>query len=223
MAMAGGRLGVAAGLIALLAVPAAAGELDRLREENARLQQRVRDLEAENAKLRGATNPGDRGLIAALEERASEVVTVSPGQEPGSSRVETEPSRLEGMGGGKGRHWLIWRGQRPPGGGRPGPASLVVDSIDSGGQYRDVHALQLTIDGAPMDIPVADYRMQINTTGRDTGARQKGESVVVNVPIDTLQRLAEASRVNGKLGDLSFQLSPQQLADVREFAKRLGG
>jgi hypothetical protein len=150
-------------------------------------------------------------------------VTVSPGEEPGSSRVETEPSRLEGMGGGKGRHWLIWRGQRPAGGARPGSASLVFDSVDSRGDYRDVRALQLTIDGAAMEIPIADYRMQINTTGRDTGARQKGESVVVLVPIETLQRLAEASSVNAKLGPTSFQLSPQQLADLREFNKRLGG
>jgi cell division protein FtsB len=61
MTMTGRMLGVAAGLVALLAAPVAAGELDRLREENARLQQRVRDLEAENAKLRGATKPGAGG------------------------------------------------------------------------------------------------------------------------------------------------------------------
>lgn len=223
MRMTGRRLGVTAGLLVLLAGSAAAGEIERLREENARLQQRVRDLESENASLRGATKPGDRGLIAALEERASEVVTVSPGEAPGSSQVETEPSRLEGMGGGKGRHWLIWRAQRPAGGGRPGAASLVVDSVDSGGQYKDVRALELTVDGTPVECAVADYRMQINTTGRDPGARQKGESVVARVPIDTLQRLTEASSVSGKLGATTFQLSPQQLADLREFAKRLGG
>lgn len=101
---------------------------------------------------------------------------VSPGEELGSSRVETEPSRLEGMGGGKGRHWLIWRGQRPPGGSRPDAASLVVDSVDSGGQYGDVHTVQLSVDGTPVDCPVADYRMQINTTGRTPAAARRGRA-----------------------------------------------
>jgi hypothetical protein len=98
-------------------------------------------------------------------------VVVSPGEQPGASRVETEPSRLEGLGSGKSRHWLIWRAERPAGGGRPDAVSFIVDSVDSGGTYRDVKALQLTVDGAPIEVAVADYRMQINTTGRDTGGR----------------------------------------------------
>lgn len=67
----GRRVGAVVGLVALLGGTAAAGELERLRAENARLQQRVRDLETENTTLRGETKPGDRGLIAALEERAN--------------------------------------------------------------------------------------------------------------------------------------------------------
>jgi len=213
---------VPVGVLAVLVGTARAGEVERLREENARLQQRVRDLESENAALRSATRPGDRGLVAALEDRASEAVVVSPGEEPGESRVETEPSRLEGLGGGKSRHWLIWRAQRPAGNAHPDAASLIVDSVDSGGQYRDVRALQLVADGTPIEVPVADYRMQINTTGRYTGVRQKGESVTARVPIDTLTRLTAASSVSGTLGATAFRLTPQQLADLREFVKRLG-
>jgi hypothetical protein len=212
-----------AGLLGVvLAGTARAREVERLREENARLQQRVRDLEAENATLRGVTRPSDRGLIAALEERATGAVVVSPGEQPGASRVETEPSRLEGLGSGKSRHWLIWRAERPAGGGRPDAVSFTVDSVDSGGTYRDVQALQLTVDGAPIEVAVADYRMQINTTGRDTGGRQKGESVTARMPIDTLTRLTQASSVSGTPGSTSFHLTPQQLADLREFLKRLG-
>ncbi len=212
---------VGAGLVAVLAGSVRAGEVERLREENARLQQRVQDLEAENAALRGGANAGDRALVAALEEKATDAVVVTPGEQPGASKVETEPSRLVGLGGGKGRHWIIWRGQRPAAG-RADAASLVVDSVDSGGKYRDVKALRLTVDGAPVEVPVADYRMQINTVGRDTGNRQQGESVTAQVPIATLERLTAASSVSGTLGPMSFQLTPQQLADVREFVKRLG-
>ncbi|HJW69918.1 MAG TPA: hypothetical protein VJ829_11220, partial [Candidatus Binatia bacterium] len=89
------RLLVAAGVMVLSAVGAAhAGELERLREQNARLQQQVRTLEAENARLRGqaasvtrpAPGPSDNsGLAAALEQRANEAVSVSPAAEPGAS------------------------------------------------------------------------------------------------------------------------------------------
>ncbi len=63
---------------------------------------------------------------------------------------------------------------------------------------------------------------RVGAAGRAAGARQKGESVVARVPIDTLRRLSEASSVSGRLGRTTFQLSPQQLADLREFSKRLG-
>ena len=216
------RLIIGVGLVAVLVGSARAGEIEQLRGENARLQQRIRDLEAENATLRGATSAGDRGLVAALQEHATEAVLVTPGEQPGASKVETEPSRLEGLGSGKSRHWIIWRAQRPAGGARADAASLIVDSVDSGGAYRDVKTLQLTVDGAPVDIPVADYRMQINTVGRGTATRQQGESVTGRVPVDTLERMTAAANVSGKLGLTSFRLTPQQLADLREFMKRLG-
>jgi len=101
-----------------------AGELERLREENARLQQQVRTLESENARLRGqASAPpapapaasDNSGLAAALEQRANEAVTVSPAAEPGTSLVATEASRLEGLQGGRSRHWITWRAERPAG------------------------------------------------------------------------------------------------------------
>jgi hypothetical protein len=208
-------------VVVLLAGTARAGEVQQLREENARLQQRVRDLEAENARLRGSTNPGDSGLVTALQQRATGAVVVTPAEQPGTSKVETEPSRLEGLGGGKGRHWIIWRAQRPASG-QADAASLIVDSVDSGGKYRDLKTIQLTVDGTPVEVPVADYRMQINTVGRATGTRQQGESVTARVPLDTLNRLTSASSVSGTVGQTPFRLTPQQLADVREFAKRLG-
>jgi hypothetical protein len=64
--------------------------------------------------------------------------------------------------------------------------------------------------------------MQINTVGRETGARQQGDSVTARIPLDTLDRLTAATSVSGTIGPTSFRLTPQQLADLREFAKRLG-
>jgi hypothetical protein len=227
------RLVVAAGVMVLLAVGAAhAGELERLREENARLQQQVRTLEAENARLRGqaasvtrpAPGPSDNsGLAAALEQRANEAVSVSPAAEPGASVVATEASRLEGLQGGRSRHWITWRAERPAGGAsRPDAAMVVIDATASGGIYRDVKNLDLVVDGAPVQCPVTDYRIDSMTVGKDVSARRVGESVTARVPMDTLDRLANARDISGTLGTTTFRLTPEQLAGVRAFAKRLG-
>jgi hypothetical protein len=65
----------------------------------------VQELESENARLRG----GSGGLAAALEQRATAAVAVAPGEAPGSTTITTEASQLEGIGGGKSRHWIRWR------------------------------------------------------------------------------------------------------------------
>lgn len=227
-----GRLGAAAGIGVLVAVAAVAhaGELERLREENARLQQQVRSLEAENARLRGqaasATRPAptdNSGLAAALEQRANESVTVSPAREPGTSVIATDPSRLEGLQGGRSRHWITWRAERPAGGaGRPDAAMVVIDATASGGIYRDVKSLDLVVDGAPVACTVSDYRIDSMTVGKDVSARRVGESVTATVPIDTLDRLANARDISGTLGSTTFRLTPEQLAAMRAFAKRVG-
>jgi hypothetical protein len=206
------------------ACPGFAGEVERLRAENQRLEARVRELEAENAQLRGQREQGAGGLAAALEERATEAVTITPGTEPGTDRVETESSRLEGLGGGKGRHWITWRADRAAaGGGRPDTAWLIVDSSTPGVlNYRDVQNVRLVVDGTPVECAVADYKTEINTVGRETGKRTVGETVRATVPIATLERLAAAHEVSGTLGPTSFRLTPEQLAALRAFAKRLG-
>jgi hypothetical protein len=46
-------------------------------------------------------------------------VSVSPSAEPGASVVATEASRLEGLQGGRSRHWITWRAERQGGASRP--------------------------------------------------------------------------------------------------------
>jgi len=216
-------------MLVTLGAAAHAGELERLREENARLRQQVRSLEAENARLRGqaasAARPAptdNSGLAAALEQRANESVSVSPAPEPGASVVATEASRLEGLQGGRSRHWITWRAERPTAGeSRPEAATVVIDATASGGIYREVKSLDLVVDGAPVQCPVTDYRIDSMTVGRDASARRVGESVTARVPMDTLDRLANARDISGTLGTTTFRLTPEQLAGVRAFAKRL--
>src|SRR5262249_27712487 len=197
------------------AVPAWAGEIERLRAENQRLQQRVQQLEAENAQLRARGTSGDTELAKALQERATETVTVSPGEEPGTSRVETEPSRLEGVGGAKGRHWITWRADRATdGGGAAGGASLILNSSASGGLYRDVRSVRLLVDGTPVEVVVADYHTHANTTVRDSRAYTLDETVTATVPMATLDQLVAAHDVSGTLGPPPFRPSPEHLAPL---------
>jgi hypothetical protein len=226
-----GRLVVVVGLVVLVAgvATARAGELERLREENARLQQQVRTLETENARLRGQANAApapaasdNSGLAAALEQRANEAVTVSPATEPGGSVIATDPSRLEGLQGGRSRHWISWRADRPSGGaGRPDAAMVVINSTASGGIYHDVKTIDLVVDGAPVACSVSDYRVDSMTVGTGVSARRVGEIVTATVPITTLDRLTAAHEISGTLGTTTFRLTPEQLAGVRAFAKRI--
>jgi hypothetical protein len=207
--------------VVLLGICTAArgGEVDQLRKENADLRARVQELERENARLRGETG----GLAAALEQRATAAVAVAPGAEPGSTTITTEASRLEGIGGGKSRHWITWRADRAPGQtGRPDTAVIVIDTSSSGHTYRDVSTLRLVVDGTPVDCPVADYRTEMLPTGRDGTTRIQSEHVTATVPTAVLDRVAGASDVSATLGPTTFHLTPQQIAAARAFVQRLG-
>ena len=97
----------------------------------------------------------------------------------------------------------------------------MIEATASGGIYRDVQSLDLVVDGAPIQCPVTDYRIDSMTVGKDVSARRVGESVTARVPMDTLDRLANARDISGRLGTTTFRLTPEQLAGVRAFAKRL--
>src|SRR5262249_34327124 len=156
----------------------------------------------ENARLRGqASAPvapapaasDNSGLAAALEQRANEAVSVSPSAESGASVVATDASRLGGLQGRRSRQWITRRAERPTGAeGRPEAAKVVIDATASGGIYRDVKSLDLVVDGAPVQCPVTSYRIDSMTVGKDVSARRIGESVTARVPMDTLDRLANA-------------------------------
>ncbi len=210
-------------LVALMVLGAGAvaraGELDQLRSENAQLRARVQELERENARLRGDAS---HGLSAALEQRATAAVAVAPGAAPGTTSITTEASRLEGIGGGKSRHWISWRGERAAGGGRPDAAALVIDTSASGSIYRGVSTLRLVVDGTPVDCTVADYKTETLPTGRNGTDRIQSERVTANVPAAVLDRLAGASDVSGTLGPTTFHLTPEQIAAARAFVQRLG-
>lgn len=203
-------------VVASTAIAADAGELERLRSENARLSERVKQLEAENAKLRGeAQNP----LAAALEERARESVSVEVDEGDASTTVSTEPSRLERDGGGA-RHWITFRAEKSKDSVAVRP-ELIIATNASQGQYRQARQLDLIVDGTPVALDVVKYRSQPNTSVRGSTKPTEEETVTAALTMSSLDQLAKASNVKGTLGGTSFQLTPEQLAAVRAFREKL--
>jgi hypothetical protein len=206
---------VLVGLLVLgLADGAQADELERLREENARLRARVQALEAENARLRDASDVAP--LAAALRESAAEAVRTDVDADGTTTRIATEPSRLESSAGPRARHWVVLRTRQPGSDG----AELVIEALASRGAYREVRALELGVDGTREALAVAKYETEDMSPVRG-GAPTLRETVVLAVPPATLARMAAAHTVDGTLGPLRFRLTPQQLATVRAFAERM--
>jgi hypothetical protein len=207
------------GLYAARAHAADPGEVERLREENARLAERVRALESERDRLLERCPPP---VAAAVERAASEKVSVTVDEKRGGALATTDRSRLERTSGGQSKHWLTVRAHRGSSGVER--ASLVIDADASGGAYRHVRSVQLSIDGRTEDLAVENYEAaQIATAARMPRPVSMAESVVVAVPPDTLARLADAHDVWGSLGSTRFRLTPEQLLAVRALVHRLEG
>jgi hypothetical protein len=211
-------LGAAAGPLA----GADPGDVERLRAENTRLQARVKELEAENAKLKGQSlSP----LVAALEQTATASVQESYDSAAGVTSISTAPSQLTRTDGGRVRQWITLRADQA---GKGAPArsanvQLVLETRISSGAYRSARTLHLALDGTAQDLSVVDYRSEPVTAGRSSTKVGERETVVVAVPLDTLTRMATAHDVRGTLGSFAFQLTPEQLATVRAFQQRVAG
>ena len=185
-------------------------EVERLRTENARLTAKVRELEAENARLKGQAP-----VAAALEETAK--AAVQDAVIDGVTTTATEPSELARLDGGRTRQWFSLRAARP------GDAvTLRIETANTNGAYRRETDLRLSTDGTPHALRIADYHSEPITVGRTPTKVGEREVVVVTVPADVLARMAEARDIRGTLGPLEFRLTPGQLATVRAFRQRIG-
>jgi hypothetical protein len=108
-----------------------------------------------------------------------------------------------------------WRGQ-----GTPAPAPHAYLSFDAWPQgtawpWRSDNQLQVTVDG---------QRARYN--GRYDSETQEGrrhENVTYQIPIGDLAVIAEAGRIEGRIGPRSFTLEAADLARLREFVTYIRG
>lgn len=201
-------------LLVACATPVLADDaaLQRLEQENARLRARVAELEREVATLKREAPSAP--LAAALERRAEETVT-STGDDGG---VETEFSLLEREGGARSRHWIAFRTVA----GDPGKVEAVIETDASGSAYRDVKTMTFIIDGTPYECALTSYRTEAVTAVRQGSKVSVKEILRIDVPGPTLARLADAREVQGRLGATRFLLTPEQMASIKAFRRRLG-
>lgn len=109
-----------------------------------------------------------------------------------------------------------WRGQGTP---APAPhAYLSFDAwpqADAGWPWRSDNRLQVTVDGQR-----ARYNGRYDS---ETQESRRHENVVYQIPIGDLAVMAEAARVEGRIGPRSFTLEGAELARLREFVTYIRG
>jgi len=217
------RTVAALALLAVAAVVRAADpsdEVARLRAENARLEARVRELEAAKAEMERRCPPP---VAAAVERAADEKLEVRTSPEGGVTHVATERSLLDRTSGGVGKHWLTVRAARAASGGAEQPI-LTIDTAASGGIYRSAKTLRLVVDGAAEDLPVTRYESEPIRVESRQGPRTVGEreAITVALPPATLARISGAREVTGTLGPMTFRMTTDQVLAVRALAERVG-
>ncbi len=208
---------------AVTTAPSAAAdpsELERLRAEKAKLEARIKQLEAENDSLKRESSAP---LAAALQQAAVASVQVSFDEKAGVTTIATTPTRIARVDGDEARQWITFRAVHP-GRSRGAPVErvqFVVETAASRGTYRSTKTMRLAVDGTPQELVVVDYKAAPIVSGRTNAKVGERETVVVEMPASTLTRISEARDVSGTLGGTAFRLTPEQLAAVRAFRQRV--
>lgn len=194
-----------------------AAELQRLRDENARLK-------AENARLRSEKQTVEveveelREHTADLAEEAAAPppLTTTVDEPTGTTTVTAEATRLQVTSGTRARHWVAFRSARAATDSGSPRIYMYVSTNFSGGIYRGVDTLRLSVDGETFDCPVVSYKARPVTMGTTKKRlRRDNESLIVALPPAAVTRMEGASRVTGRLGRAEFTLSGAQLSAMR--------
>jgi hypothetical protein len=194
-------------LALLAALPARADDVDALRAENARLRERVEQLERENAALRGVV----RARPAPVPGRVVERETAG-----GATVWATEPGRLDVTRGSRATH-SIWLERTP---GTP-DATLWIRAEFSGGIHRAAKQLTLTLDGTEHVLPVSDYDATRISGRLGRGPQRRDHELLrIAVPAPVLTALGGATTATGQLGRTTFTVPPAVLAGLRALARK---
>ena len=213
-------------------------ELERVRAENAALKQRIAELEAKLKRLThanedlevekqtltalaGMTAKGD----AVASENARFKATYDAEQE--TTRVDTQPLPLKLTQGKTRNHWVsvqyTYPGEDAPASTQQAGVAWIVQTRFSGGIYEKMSEVTFDIDGEAATAPVRDYSrsQQRRTTAGKRGTALHDEIFFVDISPELLRRLARAQVVTGKMENVRFELSREQVATFLAVKQRL--
>ncbi len=210
-------------------------EVAALREENQRLREQLAGLTGENEALVEQTQTLTRqteqltelaGMTAQGERVASQAALIETiyREDSDSTLVRSKPERLTMTAGSSQDHFstlvYTYPGQTPDGQARPVRWYFQTQSTD--GDYRRLDAITVTLDGEEsLDLPVLDYDSHLRGNTR-IRARRGPEMLMVELDPETLARIADATAVTGRLGRVTFDLTPDQIATFKAMRKRQG-
>ncbi len=186
-------------------------QMQQLQQENAQLKTQVQTLQAENKRLMvlaGLVEPEDRALA---QERKLETETDAGGQ---VTAAKSNPTVMVMTGGTRADHEVHLRYENSQ-------ALLEIKGFFTGGIYRNVTNMELSVDGQPMSLPVTAYRSKRQDFGTKVKIRADDEFVTLAVSREALAQIGKAQSVTGKLGRTTFNLTQDQVALFRALDARL--
>jgi len=203
------RIILAAALsVALSPLWASADELSDLRAENARLRERVGQLERENARLRSAGADPERLDEAAIAER----VTVEAG-DAGTVLTSAEIP-LDVTEGSRADHALTLKAEGST-------VRATFRSWFTGGAYASVSEILVDADDRTFRLPVVDYDVTRVLTGPPQRRRRRDhERLTALLSLDELDAIASAHTTGGRLGRVQFRIDRDGQATIRAFERR---
>jgi hypothetical protein len=222
------RLGTVGTLVILglaLVMPGGAGaeqdsEVERLKAENERLKAELDELKSPTDEQK----PDQReDRPPARESPPSNYYAPAPKlyQAPGTQTLQTQLSKLKVTHGSHANHWVSFRTERGSG---TSPIVMELKTKFSGGIYRNRKSLSLSVDGAPVECNVTDYKSRAVTGGSPhKRIRKDNETVTVEIPATAFETIGRAGNVEGTFGRVRFVFSQDQLTELRALIRNVSG
>ena len=219
-------------------------ELQRLRQENAQLREQIAQLQNDIASTRQQTQQQDK-QIAELQAKRDHLTVLAGITEEGDlvassenriitqysdeknlTSVRSAPEPMALTHGSRADHYLSiafsYPGQKitEP----PQAVRLYIQTVFSGHLYSASKEGTFFVNGTPETVAIADYRAKQRSQSRAGGKNRadlSNEVVAFELDLETLERWSRAATIQGRLAQVSFEFTPQQVATLKAMHKRI--
>ncbi len=163
---------------------------------------RIAELEAELADAR-------QKLQARSQRAAEQFVVVRDDPATGRAVITSRPTRLQLTRGSADEHWVHFEIDRR--GDKVSRSQLIIRAFYTGTDYRGEDRITFHIDGRPVACEIAAYDRRARITGVKRRRDRSDETLTVNVPVEVLRQIGDATEVTGDIAFVDFKLTGDQL------------